>query len=134
MPLLTWTALTMLTIVGLTVMAPAFGGAAMAAAARPNPAHSRRVRSPTRRRADPLCARPLRFPPEEMIPAVLNLPWFPGPDTTLNIGGVRLPLGDCGPTDIDPATGAIFDNRPTQDGDAYIARMKARAKSRRPSR
>jgi hypothetical protein len=118
------TTLTMLTSMGLIVASLAFSNAAMAAGTGANPAHKSGVGAPKHRLAQSLCARPLRFSAEQLVPAVLSLPLVPGPNDSLNIDGVRVPIGDCGPAEIDPYTGAAIDNRPTTSGSAWIARMK----------
>jgi hypothetical protein len=117
----------MLTFTGLIVAPLIFNGSAMAASSRPKLAHKSRAASSS------LCARPLRFSPQQLIPAVLSLPLVPGPHDALNIDGVRVPIGDCGPAAIDPATGQAIDNRPTTSGSAWFARMK-RNDNRRQSR
>jgi hypothetical protein len=108
-----------LTFMGLIVAPLTFNGNALAAGARAKPAHKSRAVS-----SRSLCARPLRFSAQQLIPAVLSLPLVPGPHDALNIGGVRVPIGDCGPAVIDPYSGEAIDNRPTTSGSAWIARMK----------
>jgi len=115
------------TVIALVSLGSA--GEAMAA----NVHHKGRAASPKQQRsAQSLCARPLKFSPEQLIPAVLGLPLVPGPHDALVIDGVRVPIGDCGPSAIDPYTGEAVDNRPTQSGSAWIARMK-RKDSRKSS-
>ena len=118
-----------LTCLGLLVapalLPTAFNGSAMAASSAATLAHKSHAASPKHRRiARSLCARPLHFSAEQLVPAMLALPLVPGPNDTLNIDGVRVPIGDCGPATVDPNTGAVIDNRPTTSGSAWIARMK----------
>jgi hypothetical protein len=110
-----------LTGIALTVALLTFNSSAMATSV--GAAHKSYAVS-ARHRSASLCARPLRFSADQLIPAVLSLPLVPGPNDTLNINGVRVPIGDCGPATIDPYTGEAVDNRPTQSGSAWIARMK----------
>jgi hypothetical protein len=110
-----------------------FNGSAMAASTSAKLAHKSRGASPKQHRvAQSLCARPLKFSPQQLIPAMLGLPLIPGPNDALVIDGVRVPIGDCGPSATDPYTGEAVDNRPTQSGSAWIARMK-RNNSRKSS-
>jgi hypothetical protein len=119
--------LAILTLIGLISAPLTFNGSAIAASPRAKLAHKSRTASAS------LCARPLRFSAQQLVPAMLSLPLVPGPHDTLNIDGVRVPIGDCGPAAIDPATGQVIDNRPTISGSAWIARME-RNDSRRQSR
>jgi hypothetical protein len=117
-------ALAMLIFTGLIVAPLTFNGSALAASTRAKLTHNTRAASPKQHpSAQSLCARPLRFSPEQLIPAVLGLPLIPGPHDTLNIDGVRVPIGDCGPAATDPHTGEVVDNRPTTPGSAWL-RMK----------
>ncbi len=106
--------LAILAFAGLIVAPLTFNASAMAAS----------TKSAHKSRATSLCARPLRFSAQQLIPAMLSLPLIPGPHDTLNIDGVRVPIGDCGPATIDPYTGEAIDNRPTRSGSAWIARIK----------
>jgi hypothetical protein len=118
--------LTLATLIfaGLIVAPPSFDGSALAASTHAKLAHNTRAASSKRHpSAQSLCARPLRFSPQQLIPAVLGLPLIPGPNDTVNIDGVRVPIGDCGPAATDPYTGEVIDNRPTTPGSAWL-RMK----------
>ena len=109
--------LAMLTFIGLIATPLTFNDSAMAAGSHVKVAHKSRT-------SQSLCARPLRFSAQQLIPAMMSLPLVPGPHDALTIDGVRVPLGDCGPATVDPYTGEAIDNRPTQSGSAWIARMK----------
>lgn len=120
-----------LTFIGLMLASPTFNSSAMAASIGAKPAHEGRAGLPTRQRlAHSLCSQPLRFSAEQLIPAVLGMPWLIGPHRTgesvgsMNIDGVQVPIIDCGPAAIDPYTGEVIDNRPTVSGSAWISRIR----------
>lgn len=109
--------LALLTFVGLIAAPLASNDSAMAASPHVRVAHKSHA-------SQSLCARPLRFSAQQLIPAMMSLPLVPGPHDTLTIDGVRVPIGDCGPSAVDPYTGEAIDNRPTRSGSAWIAQMK----------
>jgi hypothetical protein len=109
--------LAMLTLTGLIVAPLTFSDSATAA--------STKVAHKSCTASQSLCARPLKFSAQQLIAAMISRSMGQGPPDALIIDGVRVPIGDCGPSAIDPYTGEPVDNRPTQSGPAWIKKHAA---------